>query len=99
MSINFNNRAKYKETVRGYEYYDWDVFVDEPEDVLEKIDYVVYYLHETFPDPVRTVAETKSAFALKSRGWGEFSIKIEVHFKDGNIENTKYWLDLSKPWN
>ncbi len=98
MSVKFNNRAKFARSKGDYNYYDWEVFVDEPKEVIDQIDYVTYFLHKTFPEPVRTVVDPQKDFSLNSRGWGEFDIGIKVTFKDGSEEQETYSLDLSKSW-
>lgn len=98
MAINISNRSKWVGKKGKYDYFDWEVFIQEDEERLDEIDYVIYFLHKTFPNPIRTITDRDSGFSLKSRGWGEFEIGIKVVFKDGQTEQEKYWLDLSKEW-
>lgn len=98
MNIKFTNRAKWVAKRGEYDFYDWEIFVDEDEQVLAKIDHVIYFLHKTFPNPVRIVNDRSSRFALRSRGWGEFQIGIQVVCIDQQIIQDTYWLDLSRPW-
>ncbi len=81
---------------KGYQHYDWKVFVNADPETLAKIDSVTYFLHPTFPNPVRTVSDASTGFALETKGWGEFEIGAKIQFKDGSTENTSYMLDLSK---
>ncbi len=81
---------------QGSKYYDWKVFVQEDPAILAKIDHVTYFLHPTFPDPVRTVADPSTGFALETTGWGEFTIGAKIQFKDGSSQSTSYMLDLNK---
>jgi transcription initiation factor IIF auxiliary subunit len=97
-SIKFNNRAKWVGKKGQYDYFDWEVYVDEADQVLESIKHVVYFLHKTFPDPIRTISRKEEGFVLKSRGWGEFEIGIQIFFKNGETSQQAYHLDLSKPW-
>jgi transcription initiation factor IIF auxiliary subunit len=48
------------------------------------------------PSPVRTVSDPSTGFALETKGWGEFEIRAQIHYKDGTTQNTSYMLDLSK---
>jgi transcription initiation factor IIF auxiliary subunit len=99
MTITFNNYAKEIATEEDeLQYFRWKVFVDEPDEVLERIRSVEYRLHETFPNPIRLVTDRESRFALESAGWGEFVIFITVEVIHGEGVDTKYRLDLSKPW-
>ena len=96
MAVHLNNNARFVKEKGGYNWYDWEVFVDEEDEKINQIDHVIYFLHETFPEPVRTVADPQSRFALKSHGWGEFEVKARVIYKDGQFETINYRLDLSK---
>ena len=51
------------------------------EDILDKIERVVYHLHPTFPQPDREVKDRKVRFALSTRAWGEFNLSADVYFK------------------
>ncbi len=97
-TVKFTNRAKLLGSKGQYDYYDWEVFVDENDSVVEKIDHIIYFLHKTFPNPIRTITDKEKKFLLKSKGWGEFEIGIQVFFTDGQSIQETYWLDLSKPW-
>ncbi|KAF9584785.1 hypothetical protein BGW38_005192 [Lunasporangiospora selenospora] len=50
------------------------------EEPLPYVDYIEYVLHETFKPPLRKVIEYP--FELREMGWGEFDMKIRIHFKD-----------------
>jgi tetratricopeptide (TPR) repeat protein len=93
-TVIIRNTAKPDKDRPGW--YDWEIFLAPPE-ALDKVDRVTYTLHETFFNPVRTMTNRHEDFRLKRRGWGEFRVKAEIHFKDGNREETvtKYhWLEL-----
>lgn len=93
---NSSQPSEEQPTRAEYQYYDWKVFVDEDAQVLESIDHVTYFLHPTFPNPVRTINDPSTGFALETSGWGEFEIRARVQYKDGSTESTSYKLDLSK---
>ncbi|SCU89488.1 LAFA_0E18470g1_1 [Lachancea sp. 'fantastica'] len=52
-----------------------------PANIFEKC---TYRLHPTFPQPILTM--TEPPFALKQRGWGEFSYPIQCFFLNGGGE-------------
>ncbi|SCU81657.1 LAFA_0C06392g1_1 [Lachancea sp. 'fantastica'] len=60
----------------------WTIFVKGPngEDLSDIIKNVVFKLHETYPNPVRTVEAPP--FELTETGWGEFEINVKIHFVD-----------------
>ncbi|MBI4471175.1 MAG: hypothetical protein HY646_00810 [Acidobacteria bacterium] len=95
--MKINNHAELVKTEGSHTWFDWEVFIDEDQSKLEQIDHVTYFLHPTFPDPVRTVRNPENRFALKSRGWGEFDVGVRIVYKDGRSEKLTYSLDLSKP--
>ena len=102
MTIKFDNYAiKLKsEEIRGvkYDLYSWVVFVDESDDVQNKIDYVEYLLDPSFPFPNRRIRNEHVKFYLKEKGYAGFTIDITVRFKDGSEEKTTYLLDINKYW-
>ncbi|SCW02437.1 LAFE_0F06414g1_1 [Lachancea fermentati] len=60
----------------------WTIFVRGPqgEDLSYFIKRVVFKLHDTYPNPTRTVEAPP--FELTETGWGEFEINIKIHFID-----------------
>jgi transcription initiation factor IIF auxiliary subunit len=67
--------------------WNWRVFVDADAETLRQIECVEYTLHPTFPDPVRRVCnQSETKFALSSNGWGTFTIKVRIQYRDGRIE-------------
>jgi len=96
--FKFNNHARKTGSRGDHSWFEWKVFMDEPDEKLDEVAAVEYRLHKTFPNPIRTVDERKSKFTLASAGWGEFWIYITVLLKEGTEDVTQYHLDLSKPW-
>ncbi len=67
--------------------WDWRVFVDADTETLRQIECVEYTLHPTFPNPVRRVCnQSEAKFALSSNGWGTFTIKVRIQYRDGRTE-------------
>jgi hypothetical protein len=81
--IKAGNTSRYASR-DGQDRWDWTIFIDADQDVLSRIRCVEYTLHETFPDPVRTVCTANNRFALSSNGWGTFTVKIRVLMRDGS---------------
>ncbi|KAF9159290.1 hypothetical protein DFQ26_006723 [Actinomortierella ambigua] len=50
------------------------------EEQLPYIEHVEYVLHHTFEQPIRKVYDYP--FTLQEKGWGEFDMKIQLHFVD-----------------
>jgi transcription initiation factor IIF auxiliary subunit len=75
--------------------WEWTVFVQAPDSVLEQIRCVEYTLHPTFPDRVREVCDrgpSRQPFALTARGWGIFEIQVRVFLKDGHVQTLTHSL-------
>jgi TIR domain/YEATS family len=95
LMINIGNISKRIDERRWM----WIVFVYGLEEDIEKINYVEYTLHDTFPIPVQIVSNRgkgKMAFALKESGWGTFNIFIRVFTKDGQILNKQHYLQFEE---
>lgn len=58
----------------------WTIFVRGPqnEDISYFIKKVVFKLHDTYPNPVRSIEAPP--FELTETGWGEFDINIKIYF-------------------
>lgn len=96
MTIDLANTAQRSDRTAGpLRYYDWTVFVDAPDEVLDQIEFVTFFLHRTFPDPVHNVFDRGTRFALQASGWGTFEVGALIHFRDGTTESVSHWLDFS----
>jgi len=82
---------------QGREWWKWSVWLDGSPKELAAIDHVVYTLHPTFPDPVRTVKNRRSGFKLESSGWGEFEIYLQIAHRDGKVRKRRHWITLTHP--
>jgi transcription initiation factor IIF auxiliary subunit len=87
---------------QGFEYqgddrWRWWIWIEGPDAALDRIDRVIYTLHPTFPNPVRTVTDRASRFQLKTSGWGVFKIHAKLHYKDGSTESLSHHLELHYP--
>lgn len=51
------------------------------EEILDKIERVVYHLHPTFPQPNRETTDRKRRFLLNATAWGEFNLSADVYFR------------------
>ncbi len=79
----------------------WCVYVRgiNNEDISYFVKEVVFTLHATFENNVRTT--TKWPFELYASGWGEFDIKITIHLIDESIKPIEFihFLKLYPPAN
>lgn len=84
-------------TYEATDWWRWWVWIDGSEPELDRIDHVVYQLHPTFPEPVRTVSDRSTKFRLETAGWGEFTIYARAFTKDGKQVKLEHDLQLRYP--
>lgn len=82
---------------KGDDWWSWSVWLDASEETLDSVDYVEYTLHRSFPKPVRKARDRASKFALKTGGWGTFTVYANVVFNDGQTVNLDHELELYYP--
>ncbi|WP_428663051.1 pYEATS domain-containing protein [Runella sp.] len=81
----------------GEESWKWWIWIEGSGKILDRISHVTYYLHSSFPNPVRTITDRKSKFELKTSGWGVFRIRATVTFKNGEVQQLTHYLKLGYP--
>ena len=82
---------------RGDDYWDWSLWIESGESGLDKIENVIYNLHYTFPNPVRTIRTRENKFKLETSGWGIFTIYARISFKDETVLDLEHELELYYP--
>src|SRR5207302_745068 len=93
MPVDVKQSCEYK----GQDWWEWSVWIEASDKVLDEIDYVEYKLHATFPDPVRRATNRDEKFLIESAGWGEFMIGVEISTKKGERLKRQHWLTLDYP--
>ena len=76
------------------DWWEWSVELDAPDEQLDKVKFVEYTLHETFPDPIRRITDRRTNFRLKTAGWGVFMIYAKVMFEDQTHIRLHHFLEL-----
>ncbi len=82
----------------GEDYFDWAIWIEGDKTTLQTIKKVTYYLHDTFPDPVRVKWKATTKFKLKTSGWGTFMIYIHILLKDGQEVEQSHYLILEEDY-
>jgi hypothetical protein len=77
-------------------YWKWRVWLEGTDEELDQVRSVTYQLHSTFRNPTREVSDRNSKFAIKSAGWGEFTIYALVRFLNGKEVPMNHWLRLDE---
>lgn len=73
--------------------WDWTIYVEADPDTLRQIKCVEYILHPTFPNPVRKVCDQpKTKFAYSTNGWGTFTVKVRIVYKDERVDTLEHRL-------
>ena len=81
----------------GEDWWSWSVWIDADPVELETIEKVLWHLHPTFPEPVRTHTNRAENFRLSSAGWGCFAIRADVVLANGATRKLKHELTLLYP--
>ncbi len=68
------------------------VILQANKDVLDRVEYVRYSLHPSYPNKIQTKTNRENNFELKELAWGEFNLRAEVKIKDQHdlINLTRY---------
>lgn len=92
MSLTIAQRAHVHDRLAGY--WKWWVWIEGPDEELDRIEEVNYLLHPTFKKRNRQSRERAKKFRIASSGWGEFRIFAVLRGKDGGRQRLKHWLQL-----
>lgn len=82
---------------KGEDWWEWWVWIEGADAELDAISQVIYTLHPTFPNPVRTIRDRRSKFRLSTGGWGTFRIRAKVVLKSGSPIELQHELVLAYP--
>ena len=92
-----NIRIAQSDHYHGDDWWTWSIWLEGSDEALDQIEQVVYQLHPTFPDPVRTVTQRTSKFKLSGEGWGVFTIYARALTKTGGACKLSHELELRYP--
>ena len=90
--VAVTNTARYVGNGR----YTWKMYLVGSDAALNRIRYVEYTLHPSFPNPIRKVTDRNSKFSLSGNGWGEFSVGVKIISNEGSVTYLNHWLRLQK---
>jgi len=77
------------------EYYRVRIYLDADEpNLLDNVTEVIYRLHETVREPIRTVRDRRTSFEVRTVLWGEFNVAATVRFKDGRDIKLERYINL-----
>ena len=76
----------------GERHWKWSISLDARQLELDTVEKVVYHLHPTFKNPVVERSNRSENFELKASGWGTFVVRIEIHYRDGEVEKLRHRL-------
>jgi len=83
------------------DYFNWKVFITADNEYLASIKQIEYYLDPTYKSSKRVITQATGGknFTICSNGWGEFTLRIKIIFKNSNTKpiNETYSLDLKSP--
>jgi len=82
-SIYLIHTAKPDREIEGRLHYNINAWLDaDSHTIMNKVSKVVYYLHPTFPEPIRENTNRRSNFELVTLAWGQFNLRADVYFED-----------------
>src|SRR5262245_54551202 len=91
-------RLEQSESYVGDDTWSWAIWLEGESPELDRISYVEYTLHPTFPKPVRRVSDRSTRFRLEAQGWGAFTIYATAKYKDdSSAVRLKHDLELHYP--
>jgi len=90
-SCNFNGTYE-----NGVPMYKWSIWLDCNQEVIEKVDKITYYLHETFPNSIQSIRNKSENFKITRLGWGVFTIRAKIVFIDNSEKFHYYRLKFEK---
>lgn len=81
----------------GDKMYQIHVILFGPKETLDRVEYVVYRLHEAYPEPVKTTNSRKQCFELKELANGYSLLRAEVKVrKQMEMVNLSRFIDLTE---
>jgi transcription initiation factor IIF auxiliary subunit len=96
MALKLRNRWKYLGD-QDDNCWEWEAFLDDlGTGELADVAVVEYVLPSTFPNPLRVVEDPQGGFALKTAGWGDFTLKAFVNLKNGKRRKLIHKLELKE---
>lgn len=90
-------RVEQWEKYEGDDWWKWAVWIEGQDEALDRVDFVEWTLHPTFPNPVRKLKDRATKFRLETGGWGVFAIHARVQLKDGRQVKLSHYLKLHYP--
>jgi hypothetical protein len=81
---------------KGNGWWAWSLWLEGKKTELDPIKAVTYTLHPTFRDPVRTIRTRNNGFRLDSSGWGMFTVKLDVQYKNGKSVTRRHELKFGE---
>jgi hypothetical protein len=78
-------------------WYSIKVWIDEPNEILNQIDKVIYSPQPSryFPDGGTTSTSVNKRFAVYWTVWGEFNLKVTIYFKKGSVKELSRYINFS----
>ena len=90
--VHSNWRYPKKDAEFSRPMFGFHIIIQATDDVLDRIEFVKYGLHPSYPNPLQTVTDRKSRFKLKELAWGESTVRAGVKIKgqDEPINLSRY---------
>lgn len=89
-----NFQIRQKAAMRSDNLWDWEAWLDGPIDEINRVEYVLWELHPSFPEPIQRVVNRSDNFRLKYFSFGEFRISANVYLLGGESSKLSHWLSF-----
>jgi hypothetical protein len=87
-------RVRYRAARSDAKWFRVTVWIEAPAEFRSEVSKVVYERHASFTNPRKEIVQGP-AFTDTFRCWGEFTIKAEIHLRDGTVVNRRRYLSFS----
>ena len=77
----------------------WETWIDASDSELNQITDVIWYLHETFPQPVIKKTTRNNNFRLSQTGWGIFLLHADINLKNSETIDLSHQLSFENAEN
>ncbi len=81
-------------SAQGSGQFKWTLYVFADKSILNKIEYVEYTLHPTFPQAIQRKYNREQYFLFEGSGSTAFEVRVRVHFDNNSDKYLTYMLQL-----
>ena len=92
--INVISKSEPDKSNAGWYY--WKVKIEGSENLLSSIESIEYILDPTYKHSKKTIKSKDNGFLIKGKGWSDFDLIIQIHFKNGKKLKNYHKITFAK---